>query len=112
MLQALCLITRLKFPEAEDIVAVATETEPAPRRSEDLAYFDARIWTEEHEAEARRIQAETGLLAKATVVRRITKEYPDPEPVAAPSVLSPGPNPRNKLCPCGSGLKYKKCHGR
>jgi uncharacterized protein YchJ len=23
----------------------------------------------------------------------------------------PGTNPRNKPCPCGSGKKYKKCHG-
>ncbi|MGA3024269.1 MAG: SEC-C metal-binding domain-containing protein [Bryobacteraceae bacterium] len=26
--------------------------------------------------------------------------------------MEPGPSPRNKPCPCGSGKKYKKCRGR
>jgi hypothetical protein len=31
------------------------------------------------------------------------------KPVPAPKTKKPG---RNDPCPCGSGLKYKKCHGR
>ncbi len=46
---------------------------------------------------------------------------PDPQAVAAPAVpqAAAAPEPtglhdvgRNDPCPCGSGLKYKKCHGR
>ena len=41
-------------------------------------------------------------------------------PTAAPSGLSPDPTDpkawgkvgRNELCPCGSGKKYKRCHGK
>lgn len=113
MLEALCFVVKLMFPDAQDIVGIATETEPAPTRSEDLLCFDARVWTEENAAEARRIQAELGLLTKATEHRGTTKEYPDVEPPAnRREIIEPGPNPRNKPCPCGSRLKYKKCHGR
>lgn len=34
-------------------------------------------------------------------------------PVAMPPAVAPSPKlPRNALCPCGSGKKYKKCHGK
>jgi hypothetical protein len=116
MLEALCMVTKVVFPDAEDIVGIATETEPeagsAASRSEDLMYFDARGFSEEQMAEARSLQADLGLLTNATMFRGTTKEYPDVEPPVPRQVPPPGRNPRNKPCPCGSGLKYKKCHGR
>jgi preprotein translocase subunit SecA len=49
--------------------------------------------------------------AAPTDVSRLTtnrgEEKPKTQPVTAPT----GPG-RNELCPCGSGKKYKKCHGR
>ena len=33
------------------------------------------------------------------------------EPTRCPHGFQLGKNPRNKLYPCGSGKKYKKCHG-
>ena len=52
MLEASCLILKLKFPEALDIIGLATETGAEPRngRSEDLLYFDARAWNAEMKA--------------------------------------------------------------
>jgi hypothetical protein len=38
----------------------------------------------------------------------IEEEAEAPTPVAAPAPAKPG---RNDPCPCGSGKKYKKCHG-
>ena len=35
----------------------------------------------------------------------------DAEPVNEPIHIPDKPG-RNDLCPCGSGKKYKKCHGR
>jgi hypothetical protein len=113
MLEALCMVAKLKFPDAQDVVGIATETEPAITRSEDLMYFDARVWTDESAVVARQMQAELGLLTNATEFRGTAKEYPDVDvPHDLRNALHPGPNPRNKPCPCGSGLKYKKCHGR
>ena len=113
MLEALCMVVKLKFPDAQDIVGIATETEPAITRSEDLMYFDARIWTAETAIEAQHMQTELGLLTNVTEFRGTAKEYPDVETThSRRHTVSVGPNPRNKPCPCGSGLKYKKCHGR
>ncbi|MGH9919249.1 MAG: SEC-C metal-binding domain-containing protein [Nitrososphaerales archaeon] len=36
-------------------------------------------------------------------------EYPVPESIESDLTLPK--NPRNKPCPCGSGRKYKFCHG-
>ena len=113
MLEALCMVVKLKFPDAQDIVGIATETEPVITRSEDLLYFDARIWTDENTREAQHIQVDLGLLINVTEFRETTKEYPDVEILHGDrNTLHVGPNPRNKPCPCQSGLKYKKCHGR
>jgi hypothetical protein len=37
------------------------------------------------------------------------EEEPEPEEAKAPEAPKPG---RNDPCPCGSGKKYKKCHGK
>ena len=36
----------------------------------------------------------------------------DPPPIAAPFVRAGGKVGRNDPCPCGSGKKYKQCHGK
>jgi preprotein translocase subunit SecA len=36
----------------------------------------------------------------------------DPPPPAPPFVRAGGKVGRNDPCPCGSGKKYKQCHGR
>jgi preprotein translocase subunit SecA len=36
----------------------------------------------------------------------------DPPPPAPPFVRAGGKTGRNDPCPCGSGKKYKHCHGR
>jgi preprotein translocase subunit SecA len=41
------------------------------------------------------------------VQRPVRSEAPDPQ---LPSTWAN--TPRNALCPCGSGKKYKHCHGR
>jgi hypothetical protein len=52
------------------------------------------------------------------VYNEITAVNTDPSPtISAPVVPEPPPKsipkvPRNSACPCGSGRKYKRCHGR
>jgi hypothetical protein len=109
LLEALCLVTKVVFPDALDIVGFATEpgveTEP---RSEDSLYLNSRAWNEEMEAHARELQQKFGLLINFTTQKDKVAEFPISR---LESVVTPGPNPRNKPCPCGSGEKYKKCHG-
>jgi hypothetical protein len=40
--------------------------------------------------------------------RRLQEAIRRPQPPVAPAEGKPG---RNERCPCGSGLKYKHCHG-
>lgn len=109
-LKALCFVTKLQFPDALDIIGFATEvgaeTEP---RSEDSSYLDAREWDEASEAHARELQRELRLLTNVTTFSGKADEFPLPP---TERVIEPGPNPRNKPCPCGSGKKYKRCHGK
>jgi hypothetical protein len=110
LLEALCLVTRLVYPKALDVIGFATEPGvDTIWRSEDALYFDARNWTEELETQARKLQSDLGLLTNLTMSGVHIREYPLP---GRAGPVNPGPNPRNKLCPCGSGKKYKKCHGR
>jgi hypothetical protein len=109
LLEALCMVTKVVFPEALDIVGFATEpgvtTVP---RSEDSLYLNARAWNNEMEAHAREMQQKHGLLTNFTTHRGKATEFPI-SPRESPD--APGQNPRNKPCPCGSGKKYKRCHG-
>ncbi len=49
-----------------------------------------------------------------TVARSLSRLVPNPDPVKSPA--PPPPEPvrvkRMQMCPCGSGLRFKECHGR
>jgi len=101
------MVTKLEHREAEDIVGIATEAglDGSPH-TEDALYYDARDWTNAEEQEARKIQAELGLLKHVAMHRRTEQEYP--EKISSGSAgLS-----RNSRCPCGSGKRYKRCCGK
>ena len=60
------------------------------------------------------------LLAVIAILLPLFKDEQPPPPSQINQVivqvetttLSEGPVPRNSRCPCGSGAKFKKCHGR
>lgn len=110
-LEACCRVVKLKYPDANDIVGVATESGRMEREggSEDACYLDARIWTKENEREARELQSKLAILVNPNPKQMNVLEYP--ESTAIPSKFVPKVG-RNDKCPCGSGKKYKKCHGR
>lgn len=115
LLEAYCLVTKLEFSEAEDIIGIATETGMDTGRSEDALYFDAKVWTPEDEAEAKSLQKDLGLLRTVNRFASQEWEYPiaDTSPQQTPIRASQrtARYPRNKPCPCGSGKKYKRCCG-
>lgn len=99
-------------PEATDIVGIAMG--PLNNdNSEDLLYLDTRTWTEDDQRDAEALQRKTGLLKNLRRHESMVKTYPDITPGRAitSGADTKGRN-RNKLCPCGSGRKYKHCHGR
>ncbi len=115
LLEAVCMVVRLRYPEATDVVGIATETGNASRRSEDVIFLDGTLWTAEMQAEAESLQRDLGLLTKTTGPFHYNeKEYPNAiSPLSESAYLTPRKlrSVRNSPCPCGSGRKYKRCCG-
>ncbi len=111
-LDALLRVVKLRFPDAEDIVGIATESGPNTEpRTEDAAYIDGRDWCESLQANAVECQRRLNLLMNVREFHDRFDEFP--QTTLSGELLHPvGKNPRNKPCPCRSGLKYKHCHGR
>jgi len=104
-------ITKLQYPEAKDIIGIATETGFVDERSEDCIYYDAREWTQEDEEEAEKDLKELkelGMYGKRHMFESKIKEYPDY--LDTPVKKMKGRD-RNSPCPCGSGKKFKNCCG-
>lgn len=73
VLESFCMVTKYKFPEAEDIIGFASELGRGEYGSEDLIYLNARQWTEENQQHAKYFHDEVGLLR--TINRFAEKEY-------------------------------------
>jgi hypothetical protein len=112
MLEALCSVTKLVYPQAQDIVGIATEIEPTVTHSEDACYLDASTWTEEDQERARNLQSEWNLLTNVTMSAMTVREYPELIRHQTNFIGDMTGRTRNKPCPCGSGKKFKVCHGR
>ena len=110
--EAYCLVVKLIFPEALDIICIATESGNPGASGEDSLYFDAREWTPELEAEAKSLQEDLGLLAD--IKRRYGKvsEYPEVKKREDRKVSMLKGKYRNSPCLCGSGRKQKHCCGK
>lgn len=113
LLKAYCQIAKIRIPYAKDIVGIATESGIENKfRSEDSIYFDASEWNTERQKEAEKLFEDMGLPKEVKINYYSEDEYPEIVSYD-PNVLTKklSKNPRNKPCPCGSGKKYKKCHG-
>jgi hypothetical protein len=113
-----CAITKLDFPEAERIIGIATESGRGEAGSEDFLLYDATNWTEQEQEAALQTRAEMielGLLGERKRTEGVEKEFPDvpanSQQRSRMAFAIKGRN-RNEPCPCGSGKKVKKCHGR
>ena len=105
MLIDYCSIAKADHPEALHILGIAHESNDFQSSSEEFLYLDATEWTDEDQENALKTKQEfikENLLGETTATRFISR-------IEQFSVKG---KDRNKPCPCGSGLKYKKCHGR
>jgi hypothetical protein len=117
LLENYCTITKLDFPEAERIIGIATESGRTVMGSEDFLLFDASNWTNEDQAKALETKAtliEAGLLGQRTRLEGVETDFPVIPPIARHSPIAPimKGRQRNEPCPCGSGKKFKRCHGQ
>jgi len=112
LLEAYLLVTKHKYPKAIDIVGIASEpVRPGHGSSEDLLYLNAREWTSDLESEAVMLQNELGIFKSTTIHFGHVDEYPD-QLSRVSNDIRRRKTARNEQCPCGSGKKYKYCHGR
>lgn len=105
LLTRYCAVVRYLHPNAEDICGIATDIYSEEGISEDAVYFDGREWSDEMQVDAREWHEEFGLLNNTKSTHFTEREYPAPPP----QVQSGGKTGRNEPCPCGSGIKFKKC---
>jgi preprotein translocase subunit SecA len=111
LLYATALVTKLAHPDALDIVVIGMEAATDVSHTEDAVFYDARTWSPEDERVAVKLQADLDMLVKP--IRRelsVENEYPrlPIHRVIVPKSVRVG---RNEPCPCGSGAKFKRCHG-
>jgi hypothetical protein len=89
----------LSYIDREDYLRQMNAREPAePDPPYDLLEYYSN-WYDSHQRREKRLEAERRRQAKQPVVRPA-------QPRSGPKIG------RNEPCPCGSGKKYKKCHGR
>ena len=104
LLEFYCRAVKHKFPDALDVIGIATEPGKVGSRSEDAVWLNARDWTPELQNEAAALRRDLNLLNETKTTSFHEKEYPDASGMPK--------NPRNKPCFCGSTRKFKHCHGR
>lgn len=107
-LEACVYVARMKHRGAVDIIGIATESGiDHDRRSEDVLYFNAREWGPDDDELARSYQQDLGILVNEQMFSSHVEEYP----LETSRTVRIRKTPRNSPCPCGSGMKYKRCHG-
>lgn len=103
-----CTIAKIEYPDALEIVGLATEAGIEYSSSFDAVYLDARNWTADDIAEGESVQQQLSVIrgGKKEAFAGSENEFPIDKMQKSRRIG------RNELCPCGSGKKYKKCHGR
>jgi preprotein translocase subunit SecA len=99
--------TNLREAVTSQLMRVEVRTAPAPEEQANLPYMEAHKIdpsTGEDEMALARAGAETLVRHGITAAAAVERNPNDP--------TSWGKVGRNEVCPCGSGKKYKHCHGR
>jgi hypothetical protein len=115
-LENLCDVVIVKYPDATDVVGIATEPKGTTSRSLDIVYADARKMTAADRASAQAFADCYEVLQNGTMSFGTEYDYPDPRNLfgrmpfrgAFPRMKG---RQRNDPCLCGSGKKFKKCCG-
>lgn len=109
-----CFSAKHHIPHGLDFVAIGVEPLYHEGHSHDIVLFDARNWTDDDAASARDLVENGGFLTALDRSRPVSSEqdfvHARLEVKRAEDARSK-PTGRNEPCPCGSGKKFKRCHG-
>lgn len=111
MMHAYGFAAKVRFPDVIDITVIGTEPGIGDIRSEDVLALRIPELTADERAIAKGIMEEANVLndiwhGKVLSERATSRGSAKPSKPVRRVLREPG---RNDLCPCGSGLKYKKC---
>lgn len=110
MLEVACGAAKLKFPHLRKIIGIAIDApKHSTMNSEDFILLDCENWSEQDESYYKEANNELRFF-QTDALKQHRKHVAD-----FPTVHRPKQRPkigRNQLCPCGSGRKYKRCHGQ
>lgn len=113
LLEIACGAAKNKFPNLVKIIGIGIE---APKLSdgtvvEDFILMPCEKWPDEMKTYYEELNREWNFFGTPELRQfndRVTQFVPPPRPAR---LAKPGKIGRNNPCPCGSGKKYKKCHG-
>ena len=105
VLETECRLLKHRHPGVKHIVGIAGEAGLNHLdRSEDLIYFDARIWSDEDERTAAEIHRQRRAVSSSIIM---PAEYNERPAVFLHGLIS---HLYDSPCPCGSGEIYAHCH--
>ncbi|WP_210352207.1 SEC-C metal-binding domain-containing protein [Bradyrhizobium rifense] len=110
ILEIACGVARNKFSQYSKIVGIGIDAPKfSTRNSEDFVLLNCKEWPDkqrrfyEEQNKGLRFFETAGLKSEIKTISNF--------PAPSKSKARPKKTGRNELCPCGSGKKYKKCHG-
>lgn len=112
LLSYYCQIVAYRRRQLRTIFGIAINKDPSTDDSFDFVLFESpEEWSNEMEREIQELQTKLGLHLQSglTMHQSHGNEYPEPT-IHVPTIKRK--IGRNEICPCGSGVKYKKCCGR
>jgi hypothetical protein len=108
-LEFACGAAKLKFPHLCKIIGIAID---APKysnmNSEDFVLLNCENWTKDDQAYYEEANSELKFFQTNELKERRMHVSEFPLPRRGNNIPKTG---RNQPCPCGSGKKYKRCHG-
>jgi hypothetical protein len=116
-----CMVARGLSKERKIVIGIAIEEWNTGGSRSVLLYYEKQSWTADDENDMKEAQKEFGYFVKPVANLLRGDEYPATDsdrlrtiPIPAPNLLRTGVGRigRNDRCPCGSGKKYKRCHGK
>lgn len=114
LLEIACGAAKNKFPNLAKVVGIGIES---PKFSggdvaEDFILMGCDEWPDERKAYYEELNREWNFFQTSELRQYEDRVTQFVQPPSAPLSARGGKIGRNEPCPCGSGKKFKKCHGR
>jgi len=114
MLEIACGAAKNKFPHLNKIIGIGIENPKfvSSNTGEDFILMPCAVWTDEVRREYEELNENFQFFGTDNLQQfneRVTQFVSDDDMHSDQPINRPG---RNEKCPCGSGKKFKRCHGR